>query len=73
MPADHKLGTLQYHVTATVNHRAYTSDSDDVRQHTVELTVNLDKLLTRLVDRACRSKVGKSTGQYGAIVVKRIK
>lgn len=56
-----------------VEMRERRSDPNDVRPMNIEMTVDLDALLMRLGERACRSKSGKSTGMHGAIVVRRKK
>lgn len=67
-----RLGSVRYVVEVKhVNHRKYREDADDIRDHTVELTIDLDGLLDRLAARACRSTRGRSTGMHGAIIAKR--
>lgn len=67
-----RLGSVTYSVRVDdVNHRRYHGDPDDRRSHTVEMTINLDRLLDQLAARACKSSRGRSTGMSRAIVVRR--
>lgn len=68
-----RFGTHRATARVQVNHKSYRDNADDIREHSVELRVDIDKVFDRLAAKACRSKAGKATAMHGAVVCKRIK
>lgn len=57
----------------TVNHATYLAPATDYREHSVELRIDLDRVISALAARACRSKGGRSIAMGGAIIMRRVK
>lgn len=66
------FGTHRVQAHVRVNHKAYKG-ADDIREHIVEVRIDLDAIVHQLAAKACRSRAGKSTGMHSAIVCKQVK